>query len=135
MPSVTMTTTGNVPPCVGVPESTPFVPSVSPAGSVLAVVNVAPPIAPVCVNVSENGDPAATVALAGLVTVIVWQPITSVYVALVPVQLFESVTVTTIGNEPDCSGVPLSTPPVESVMPAGSVLAVVNVAVPMAHSA
>ena len=52
LPSVTVTTIGNEPVCVGVPESMPFVASVRPAGSVLDVVNVVAPIAPVCVNVS-----------------------------------------------------------------------------------
>ena len=44
------------------------------------------------------------VVAPGFVTVIVWQPITRLYVALVPVQRLESVTLTTIGNEPVCVG-------------------------------
>ena len=40
-----------------------------------------------------------------------------------PVQPFASVTVTVIGNEPVCVGVPERTPAAESVRPAGSVLA------------
>src|SRR5688500_7948194 len=72
--SVTRTVIGNVPPWVGVPESTPFGARVRPVGSVpLASVNVAVPMAPVCVNVSLNGEPAGPVAFAGLVTVMVWQ--------------------------------------------------------------
>ena len=76
--SVTVTTIGNVPVCVGVPESTPAAESVRPAGSVLEVVNVAVPIAPLCVNVSLNGEPTVPVLLAGFVTVMVWQVMTSV---------------------------------------------------------
>ena len=62
----------------------------------------------------------------------VWQLMTRLYVVLEPVQLLESVTVTTIGNVPLTVGVPLRTPAVESVSPAGNALAVVNVAVPCA---
>ena len=77
--SVTLTVIGNVPVCVGVPESVPFVASVRPAGSVLAVsVNVAAPIAPLCVKVWLNGASTVPVVVAGLVTVMVWQPMTSV---------------------------------------------------------
>ena len=64
------------------------------------------------------------VFVAGLVTVMVWQPMTSVYVAPLPVQPLASVAVTTIGNEPLCVGVPERTPAVDSVRPVGSVLAV-----------
>ena len=49
-----------------------------------------------------------------------------------PVQPLPSVTVTTIGNEPVTSGVPLRRPELDSVMPLGSDEAVLNVAVPMA---
>ena len=42
-----------------------------------------------------------------------------------------SVAVTVIGKLPVCVGVPARTPAVESVMPAGSVLAVVKFVVPM----
>src|SRR5207248_1565854 len=52
LPSVTVTTMGNVPLWVGVPASSPLVERVMPFGSVLAVVNVAPPSAPVCENCS-----------------------------------------------------------------------------------
>ena len=55
LPSVTLTVIGNVPVCVGVPESVPFAASVRPAGSVpLASVNVVAPMAPLCVNVWLN---------------------------------------------------------------------------------
>ena len=75
--SVTSTVIGNDPPCVGVPERTPAVESVRPVGSVpLLIVNVTGRIPPVCVNVSLNGEPAAPVALDGLVTVMVWQLMT-----------------------------------------------------------
>ena len=46
-----------------------------------------------------------------------------------PVQPFESVTVTTIGKLPLCVGVPESTPADDSVTPAGSEPDAVNVAV------
>ena len=75
--SVTVTTIGNVPPCVGVPERTPLVASVSPVGSVLDVVNVAVPTAPVCVNVPLKGDPAGPLEFAGLLTAI-WLQMTRV---------------------------------------------------------
>ena len=49
--------------------------------------------------------------MTGFVTVIVWQLMTSVYVAPVPVQPFASVTVTTIGKVPGLTvGVPERTP-------------------------
>ncbi len=76
--SVAVTVIGNEPVCVGVPESVPFVASVRPAGSVLEVVNVAVPIAPVWVNVWLNAEFAVPVVVAGFVTLIVWQLIVSV---------------------------------------------------------
>ena len=63
---------------------------------------------------------AAAAVLAG-------QPITSEYVVPLPVHPPDSVAVTTIGNVPDCVGVPLSTPADDNVSPDGSVLTVVNV--------
>src|SRR5688572_20504444 len=132
LPSVTVTLIGKGPPCVGVPESVPLAARVRPFGSVLDVVNVAPPTAPLCVKVCEKAVPTVPVDVAGFVTVIVGQPMIRLYVALVPVQLCESVTVTTIGNVPVCVGVPESTPFAARARPAGSVLAVVNVAAPMA---
>ena len=48
-----------------------------------------------------------------------------------PVQPLPSVTVTVSGKPPVTVGVPSSTPAVESVMPFGSVLAVLKVIVPM----
>ena len=131
LPSVTVTVIGNEPPCVGVPERTPFAARLKPVGNGPAVVNVAPPTAPVCVNVALKGAPAAPVVVAGFVTVMVWQAMTSVYVVPVPVQPFASVAVTTIGNEPFALGIPASVPFVASERPAGSELAVVNVMVPM----
>jgi hypothetical protein len=80
---------------------------------------------PVCVKVSLNALLAVPLPLAGLLTVMAGQVMTSVYVAPVPVQRFASVTVTTIGNVPPCVGVPERTPAVDSVRPVGSVLAVV----------
>ena len=74
--SVTVTTMGNVPCCVVVPESTPPADSEKPVGSVEAVVKVAVPCAPVCVKVWLKAAPTVPVVVAGLVTVMVWQPMT-----------------------------------------------------------
>ena len=53
--------------------------SVRPAGSVpLLSVNVAAPMAPLCVKVWLNGGVAVPFELAGLVTVMVWQAMKSV---------------------------------------------------------
>ena len=68
MESVTVTTIGNAPPCVGVPDSVPLVASVKPVGSVEAVVKVAVPMAPVCVKLMERGVPAGLLVVAGLLT-------------------------------------------------------------------
>jgi hypothetical protein len=76
--SVTVTTIGNEPTAVGVPLSRPAADSVRPAGSALAVVNVAPPMAPVWVKFWLNAVPAVPVFVAGLLTVIVGQPTVSV---------------------------------------------------------
>ncbi|MDP9193281.1 MAG: hypothetical protein M3P06_16405, partial [Acidobacteriota bacterium] len=77
--SVAVTVIGKEPVCVGVPESTPFAANVKPAGSVpVANVNVALPIAPVCVKVSLNALEAVPFPLAGLLTVMTWQAMTSV---------------------------------------------------------
>src|SRR5437764_1307753 len=108
--SVTVTTIGNEPCCSVVPESVPLVASVKPVGSVLAVVKVAVPCAPLCVNIWLNAWLTVPVFVTGLVTVMVWQLMTRVYVVLVPVQPLESVTVTTIGNVPATFGVPDRTP-------------------------
>src|SRR5512141_410806 len=105
--------------------------NVSPVGSAPDSENVVVPTPPVSVNWTLNGVPAGSDVVAGFVTVMVWQLMTSVYVAPVPVQPLLSVTVTTIGNEPTTSGVPLRTPAVDNDKPAGSVDAVVNVAVPI----
>ena len=73
--SVTVTTIGNVPVCVGVPERTPVGDNVNPAGSVLAVENVAEPTAPLCVKVWLNAAPATLVLTDGFVTVMTGQTI------------------------------------------------------------
>ncbi len=132
--SVTVTTIGNVPGAEGEPERTPAADRVSPTGSVEDVVKIAGVCVPtpVWVNVWLNGASTVPVVVPGFVTVIVWHEITSVYVALVPVQPFASVTLTTIGNVPFCPGVPESVPSAASVRPLGSVEDVVNVAVPTA---
>ena len=76
------------------------------------------------------------VLVAGLLTVITWQPMVSVYVAPIPVQPLPSVTLTVIGKLPVCVGVPERTPAADSVMPAGSVpLLMVNVFAPIAAGA
>src|SRR4051794_12710520 len=93
-----------------------------PEGSVLDVENVAVPMAPLCVKVALKIASTVPVSFAGFVTVMVWQEMTSVYVAPVPVQPLLSVTVTTIGKLPVCVGVPERTPAAESVRPVGSVL-------------
>src|SRR5437764_155447 len=120
LPSVTVTTIGNEPVCVGVPERRPEAESERPAGSVEAVLNVALPMAPDCVNCSLNAAAAVPVVLAGLVTVMVWQPMTRLYAAPVPVQPLPSVTLTTIGNVPTTIGVPARRPDDERVRPLGS---------------
>src|SRR6185503_1850318 len=120
--SVAVTSIGNEPVCVGVPERTPFEPSVSPAGSVLAVVNVVVPIAFVAVNVSLNGALTVPVVVLGLTTPMTWQATNMSYGVAVPVQPFESVTVTVMTKPPVCSGVPERTPFEARVRPTGSVL-------------
>ena len=81
-------------------------------------------------NVWVKKTLAVPVVTPGSSRVIVWQEITSVYVAPDPVQPFASVAVTVIGNEPDCVGVPESVPFAASVMPVGSGEAVENVSPP-----
>src|SRR5207253_1163324 len=127
LPSVALTLIGKLPICVGVPERTPAADSVRPLGSALVVENVAPPMAPVCVKVCRTGARAVSVVAAGLVTAIVWHAIARLYVEPLPMQPLASVALTTIGNVPVCSGVPLSVPLAANVRPAGSVLAVENV--------
>ena len=96
----------------------------------LAVVNVAEPCAPLCVNCSLNGELTVPVVFAGLVTVMVWQLIVSVY-GEVPKQPFVSVALTVIGKTPLTVGVPERTPVAElSVMPVGSAPVSLHVAVP-----
>ena len=130
--SVALTTIGNEPLCVGVPERTPVEPfSVMPAGSVLAVLYVTVPMVLAEVKVTVKGALTVPVLVAGLVTVMVWHPMTSVYVAPLPEQPLPSVAVTTMGNDPLCVGVPERTPAVESERPVGSVLAVVKVTAPI----
>ena len=130
--SVALTTIGNEPVCVGVPERCPVEAfSVRPVGSVLAVDQVAVPRMPLTVKVWSKDVPSVPVVVPGFVTVIVWQAITSVYVARVPVQPFASVALTTIGNEPVWLVVPERTPALESVRPVGSVLDVENVTEPL----
>src|SRR5437870_10662781 len=84
--SVTSTVIGKLPFTVGVPERTPAVESVSPAGSEpLPSVNVAVPCAPLCENVWLNAASTVPVVVAGFVTVMVWQLMTRLYVGPAPV--------------------------------------------------
>ena len=94
------------------------------------MLNVAPAMAPVCVNVALNAAPTVPAVVPGFVTLIVWQLMVRLYVAAVPVQPFASVTVTTIGKVLCCRVVPESRPEDDSVMPVGSVEAVENVTAP-----
>jgi hypothetical protein len=86
---------------------------------------------PVCVKVWLNAASTVPVVVDGFVTVIVWQEMTRLYVALVPVQPFASVTFTTIGKVPFFPGVPERTPADESVSPLGSVEVVEKVTEPV----
>src|SRR5437763_1814900 len=125
--SVTFTVIGKVPVCVGVPVRTPADVSETPVGSVpllmLKVAGVCVPT-PLCVKVKLAATRAALKTddvVAGFVTVMVWQAMTSVYVALIPVQPLASVTLTVIGKLPGTNGVPETTPALESKRPFGSV--------------
>src|SRR5258708_14869637 len=70
-----------VPVCSGVPESTPLAARLSPAGNEPAASeNVAVPIAPLCVKVWLNGEPATPLFAPGGVTVMVWQVMFRLYV-------------------------------------------------------
>ena len=73
-----LATIGNEPVWSGVPDRTPAAERVRPVGSVEAVVNVAVPMAALCVNGWLNGELTVPVVVDGLVTVMVWQPMTSV---------------------------------------------------------
>src|SRR3954453_7683407 len=131
--SVALTTIGKLPVWVGVPERTPADDSVRPAGSVEAVEKLTAPIVLPAVKAWLNAAAAVPVLVAGLVTVMVWQAMVSVYAGPMPVQPWPSVTLTVIGKLPVCVGVPDRTPAVESVRPAGSTpLLMVNVAPPTA---
>ena len=118
LPSVAVTVIGKEPFCVGVPERTPVeVLSVIPAGRAPLSDQVIVPMPPDCVKVWLKTAFTVPLVVAGFVTEIVWQPMTRVYVELVPVHPLLSVTVTTIGNEPACVGVPDRTPDVERERP------------------
>src|SRR5437763_1252180 len=76
--SMALTVIGKLPVCVGVPERTPFDASVNPAGSVPpASEKVVVPMAPTCVKVWLNGDPAGPLETTGLMTVMTLQQIGS----------------------------------------------------------
>src|SRR5258708_372246 len=92
--SVALTVITNVPGTGGVPESRPDGDSDNPVGSVpLAMVKFAKLIAPLCMKVWLKPESTVPVVVAGFVTVMVWQAMTSVYVAPVPVQPLKSVAV------------------------------------------
>src|SRR6266498_3086381 len=121
--SVTRTVMEKLPLTVGVPERTPAVDSVRPAGSEpLLSENVAVPCAPLCEKFWLNGASTVPVVVAGFVTVMVWQAMLRLYVAPSPKQPLVSVARTTIGKLPLTVGVP-ERRPLEGfrVRPAGSV--------------
>ena len=134
LPPVTFTVIGKLPVCVGVPFNTPVDDNVNPAGNEPVFnVKVAPPTAPVCVKVWLKATPAVPVVVTGLVTVMVWQLITNVYVEPVPIQPCPLVTFMVIGKLPVCVGVPLNTPADDNIKPVGNVpVLMVNVAPPVA---
>src|SRR4051794_1630356 len=131
--SVARTTIGKDPVCAGVPERRPADDRVRPVGSVpLKSANVVVPTPPLWLKVWLKATFTVPVVVAGFVTVMTGQVRHNVYVGPVPVQPFESVTVTTIGKQPFCVGVPCNVPSESRIKPVGSVEAVVKVAVPMA---
>src|SRR4029078_651292 len=118
--SVAVTVIGKLPVTVGVPERMPVeVSKERPAGGAPLSRQRTVPCAPLCVNCSLNAASPVPVALAGLVTVMTWQPIDRLYVVLVPVQPLLSGTSTVIGKLPGAVGVPEGTPAVESARPRG----------------
>src|SRR5437588_509633 len=124
---------GNTPTCEVVPESTPVEGlSVMPVGNGPVSDHAIVPMPPDCVKVWLNATPAVPLLTPGLVTVMVWQVMTRLYVAPFPAQPLPSATCTTIPNVPVCVGVPLRRPEAERVRPVGRVEAVVNVAPPTA---
>src|SRR5438270_5385966 len=134
--STAWTTIGNAPICVGVPDRTPAADSVRPVGSVLAVVNVTAPMLFVVVKLWLKTTLTGPLLVAGLLTVMTWQPMVSVYAGPLAEQPLASTTCTVIGKLPVCVGVPERTPAADSVMPAGSVpLLMVNVFAPIAAGA
>jgi hypothetical protein len=80
--SVALTVIGKLPVCVGVPLSTPADDKVKLVGKVLAVLNVVVPMPPLCVKVWLKGENIVPAVVAGFVTVIVWQLMTKLSVAL-----------------------------------------------------
>src|SRR5689334_12869209 len=130
--SVALTTIGNVPLWVGVPERTPPVDSERPVGSVDVVENVTAPTVLLAVKVWLKATLTVPVFVDGLLTVMTWQLTVRLYVAPLPAQPLASTACTTIGNVPLCVGVPDRTPPLDSERPVGSVDAVEKVTAPMA---
>src|SRR5438067_12390414 len=136
--SVTLTVIEKTPVWVGVPERTPPDDSETPDGNepllIVKIAGVCVPT-PLCVKVKLPLSGVLYVPLLelGFVTVMVWQEMVSVCVGPVPVQPFESVTLTVIANVPGTCGVPERTALADSARPAGNVpLATENVAVPIA---
>src|SRR3954447_2363187 len=138
MPLFAVMTIGYVPPvpAFGVPASV-AVPSllltkVTPPGSApLSLISIEAPLGkPVVVTENVPAWPTLNVAAFALVMAGGWL-MTSVYVAPLAEQPLASTAWTTIGNEPLCVVVPDSVPFAASVKLVGSVLAVVNVTVPI----
>jgi len=126
--SVTVTVNEVVPAAVGVPESTPAVLSVRPAGSVPVVTaQVSAPVPPVATSVKLYAVPTVPGGRGEVVVIFnIGGAITNV-AAKVAVCAGEPESVTDTVNEllPAVVGVPYKTPPLLSVSPAGRVPEVV----------
>jgi hypothetical protein len=124
LPSVAVTVKLNVPVMVEVPDRRPPADSVIPAGKAPAVTAyVTVPTPPVWDNDWLYAIPAVPFGKVAGAIVIEGQAIVIEYVRE-PVQLLPSVAVTVKLNVPVTVGVPDTTPPVDSVMPAGKAPAV-----------
>lgn len=75
--------------------------------------------------------PAVPFVVVGFVTLIIGQLMTKLYVAPIPIQPLLSVALTVMLKVPDCVGVPLNTPVLESIKPVGNVLDVLKVTLPI----
>ncbi len=124
VPFVAWTTNVEEPTVVGVPDSTPPVVSVSPAGSApLATENVKGPAPPLAVSVWEYGTPNVPLGIVAGEMTTTGHPealMTMVYVIWAK-HPFASVARIVIVEVPTVVGVPDRTPPAVSVSPAGRV--------------